>query len=126
MQVFINPIQEKNLLTKSEMNSIFSNVESLQEVNIELMQVKQTNYVDGEQKLLIGSPQELAELQEQKRPINNLGEVLSKRDSIFKLYAIFCSAIVDVNQRVEQFKEKNHLFAQFLEVYQLNHEIHQD
>jgi hypothetical protein len=60
--------------------------------------------------------QELDELQSKRVAIKSLGEVFAKRDSMFKLYAIFCSAIVDVNQRVEQFKEKNPPFATFLEV----------
>lgn len=60
--------------------------------------------------------QELDELQSKKVAIKNLGDVFAKRESMFKLYAIFCSAIVDVNQRVEQFKDKKPPFAAFLEV----------
>jgi hypothetical protein len=38
-QIFIKPIHDNNYLTKSEMNSVFSNVETLRDINMELMKV---------------------------------------------------------------------------------------
>jgi hypothetical protein len=108
------------------MNSVFSNVETLREINLELMKVmlptpkKLVSILERScdaDLCVLRATQELDELQSKKVAIKNLGEVFAKRESMFKLYAIFCSAIVDVNQRVEQFKDKNPPFAAFLEVH---------
>lgn len=95
-KVFYQPINERKLLDKGECVSLFSNVQTIRDVSAELLQ-------------------ELDQEKNNNPVIQNLGRLLSKKDAMFKLYAIYCSAQTDANHRIEELKLKHPDFSKFLE-----------
>eukprot|EP01103_Thecamoeba_quadrilineata_P010714 TRINITY_DN238_c0_g1_i1.p1 TRINITY_DN238_c0_g1~~TRINITY_DN238_c0_g1_i1.p1 ORF type:complete len:532 (-),score=111.13 TRINITY_DN238_c0_g1_i1:152-1705(-) len=96
-EVFLVPIKEKNLLTKSELVTIFSNLESIillhQELLASLELTIENITIDG----------------------SGLGEIFLKRMDRFKLYAGYCSNQPFLIPRMAQIRAQNKAFATFLD-----------
>ncbi|KAL6065501.1 Rho guanine nucleotide exchange factor 4 [Balamuthia mandrillaris] len=94
--VFLEPIRQKQLLTKEEITALFSNIEDIISVNGSFLR-------------------ELKKLKLQGPVILDVGKHMLEWVEPFKVYGVFCSNHRRIVDRIDDFKQKNKPFAKFLE-----------
>jgi len=96
VEVFIAPLRQQKITTDAELTTIFSNVEMLRGVN---------------EQLLADLVKDLTNL-----IAINIGQVLSSLCAYLLMYKSYCATQQSALAMVEQLKNKNAAFAQFLDV----------
>ena len=90
-------MREKDLLSKKEIGSIFSNLESLVPVNEAILA-------------------ELNERSADKNVISEVGDIFLSHIGMFKLYAVYCSNQHQVPKRLKEYYERDPELKKTLEV----------
>lgn len=100
IQLFVHPAKEKKILTRVEIGSLFSNVESLYEqVNTKLLAHLEA-LIDPPERGAGDSAPGAALL------LPSVGHLFLEVGDLFKLYAVYCSNQPNIHGRIIEFKEK--------------------
>lgn len=94
IELYIKPLKSNNLITKKDLNTLFSNVEQIYGVNKELLS--------------------LFEKRQQENPyVNEIGDIWLTMNDYLKMYLLYCSNYATALTRLEELKNiKN--FSKFL------------
>ncbi|KAL6067253.1 RHO1 GDP-GTP exchange protein 2 [Balamuthia mandrillaris] len=97
IEVYLKPIQERQLLSRQEIGVIFSNIEAIhRDVNKGLLE-------------------ELLARQKEHIAIRKIGDLFSDRGVLFKLYAVYCSNQPIIADKLKEYTEKHPDFNGFLD-----------
>jgi len=110
VNLFLKPLEEKNILNKVQLSNLFSNVQFIyDQVNSQLLLRLQS---------LPPIPTETQKdsqifQQEANKRLETVGVILHEFAPMMKLYAVYCSNQPMINERIHQFKEDSN-FSRFL------------
>ncbi|ORX64662.1 Dbl homology domain-containing protein [Anaeromyces robustus] len=95
IEVYIEPLKSNNILSKKDLNTLFSNVEQIYGVNKELLS--------------------LFEKRQQQNPyVDEIGDIWLTMNEYLKMYLLYCSNYATALTKLENLKSSSKSFAKFL------------
>ena len=116
LQTFLKPIRNQDTLSKDEISAIFSNVEAIAPVNQKVLQVRMLSARLSIWIFISVS----TNIQSLKENLNydtiDVGKIFLDNILMFKLYAIYCKVIPELDDRIKSYKKQHPKFEAFLKV----------
>ena len=101
LNVFLEPLRQGNILDKVQLSSVFSNVEAIYPVNVDLLNDLRTL-------------QSKLESSDETPPTLNIGKIFSDKADLFKLYAVYCSNQPNIHDRLEDLQDDSEELCTFM------------
>ena len=114
-KTFLKPIRNQEILSKDEISAIFSNVEAIAPVNQKVLQVSLARL--SELNIHISFSTNIQSLKENLNYVTiDVGNIFLDNILMFKLYAIYCKVIPELEDRIKSYKKQHPKFEAFLKV----------
>jgi len=100
VKLWLNPIRVRDLLTEAEIGAIFSNLETI-------LQMNQTILLAFEKRLIVQ--------RDKQEGTEMVGDIFQQMGDFFKMYKVYCADHLRALQKLEELTQSKSAFAQFLE-----------
>jgi len=116
VEMYIRPMREAKIISQQDMDTIFSNIETIHQIHKNLVQDLRPLFSPPEPPAPGEQPQTstIPTIRANKKTQKSLGDLLRAFIPFFKMYTIYINSFDNANKRVTELQNSSKKFSQFL------------